>query len=111
MTNGRDSITIVEPLREAVDSMLGNGAATRLKRGEAVQWGDFTVQQSTERNLTRDTVGGAILAVFIDDKTLELLDRIYRRNSLVVVDFMDTAAEWKARNTPIDLLANDEDDE
>jgi hypothetical protein len=103
VTNGRESWDMVNTLPEAVDPILGSVAAKRLRRGEAVQWGKYTVNPTTTRNLSSDPVGGAVLALFLPADSLKKLDMIYRRNSVVVIEFMDDAKAWKKRWQPTEL--------
>lgn len=103
VTNARESWDMVNTLPEAVDAILGTGAAKRLRRGEAVQWGKYTVNPTTTRNLSSDPVGGAVLALFLPADSLRKLDMLHRRNSVVVIEFMEDAKAWKKRWQPTDL--------
>lgn len=116
VTNTRQDITRVETVGAAINSFFGTGAAQRLERGDTVTYDKYTLRQSTTRNLPSDRVSGAVAAIFPSKGTLDTIDRLYGRTSVIVIEHMDDAKAWKKKWNPIDLgdaadQAEDEDDD
>jgi hypothetical protein len=103
VTNTDRDIGRMDTIREAI----GEDRARQLDRGDPAPVGHYTLRHSSAKTLHNDHVGGAILAVFPDAKTLDAIDSLYTRTSVVVVEHMDDAKKWKKKWKPVDLLNNE----
>lgn len=102
VTNIKKDIAM-DTIREAI----GEDRARILGSGNPVDNGRFILRHSSAQTLHKDHVAGAILAVFPSAKTLEAIDGLYSRTSVIVVEFMNDARKWKMKWNPIDLLGED----
>jgi hypothetical protein len=103
LTNTMQDIRRMETIRDGI----GQERAGQLERGYPVAVGRHALQHTSAKTLRTDGVSGAVLAVFPDPKTLEALDSLFGRTSVVVIEHMDDAKKWKKKWNPIDLLGTD----